>query len=117
MRILKRLRTLDWGVKALRKDLVGRALYRVDDVSELSVEPPGSDEIEELTDSRKPNGGNGPPGIRKRTNGSTTSSSQTYPGWYTRINVTTSTRIRTYSFALDVITTYVEPCRTAYHAR
>jgi hypothetical protein len=71
----------------------------------------------ELTDSRKPNGGNGSSGIRKRTNGSTTSSAQTYPGWYPRINVTTSARIRPHSFALDVIVAHVEPCSAANYAR
>jgi hypothetical protein len=37
MRILKRLRMLDWGMKALRKDSVGKVLYQVDDVSRLSL--------------------------------------------------------------------------------
>jgi hypothetical protein len=71
----------------------------------------------ELTDSRKPNGGNGSSGVRKRTNGSTTSSAQTYPGRYTRINVTTSARIRPHSFTLNVVAAHVEPCSAANHAR
>jgi hypothetical protein len=81
------------------------------------LEPHGCDECEELTGSRESNGGNGPPGIRKGTNGSTTSSAQTYPGWYPRINVASSARISPHSFALDVITAHVEPCSTANHAR
>jgi hypothetical protein len=45
MRIMRRLRTLDWGMKALRKDSAGRVLYRVDDVSELSVIIRDGDEV------------------------------------------------------------------------